>query len=116
MVLTVTDDAGNKGSTSKTVTVGSGGLSASFSYLPAAPTGTEAVYFNGATSSGPNGIASYAWTFGDGSTGTGATPSHSFACPGTASDKTFVVALTVKDSVGESATVAKEVKVTKCGL
>ena len=31
-------------------------------------------------------------------------------------DKIFVVALTVKDSVGESATVAKEVRVTNCGF
>jgi len=116
VVLTVTDDAGNKGSTSKTVTIGSGGLTAAFSYLPAAPTGTETVYFNGAASTGPNGIASYEWTFGDGSTGTGATPSHSFACTGTVSNKTFVVALTVKDSVGGTASLAKEVVVAKCGL
>ena len=115
VLLTVTDDAGNKASTAKTVTVGSGGLTASFSYLPAAPTGIDTVYFNGAASTGANGIASYAWTFGDGSTGTGATPSHQFCASEGLLDRTFVVALTVKDSVGGTATVAKEVKVAKCG-
>ena len=116
VVLTVTDDAGNKGTTSKTVTAGSGSLTASFSYLPASPTGTDTVYFNGSASSGQAGIASYNWTFGhNGATGTGATPSHQF-CPSEGLiDRTFVVSLTVKDSNGGTATVAREVKVAKCG-
>ena len=118
IVLTVTDDAGNKGSTTKSVTVGSGALSASFSYLPAAPTATDTIYFNGSASTGPNGITSYSWTFGDGTSDTGVTPSHSYvaACTGTLVDKTFVVALTVRDTLGGTATIAKEVKVAKCGL
>ncbi len=53
VVLTVTDDAGNKGTTSKTVSVGSGALSASFSYLPTAPAAADTVYFNGSASTGP---------------------------------------------------------------
>jgi PKD repeat protein len=118
IVLTVTDDAGNKGTTTQSVTVGSGVLSASYSFLPAAPSATDVVFFNGSASTGPNGITSYAWTFGDGSSGTGATPSHRFVCsnPGVGPDKTFVVALTVADTLGATATVANEVKVTKCGL
>jgi len=116
VVLTVTDDAGNKGTVSKDVTVGSGGLSASFSYLPTAPAAADTVYFNGSASTGPSGIASYSWTFGDGGSATGATPSHQFACAGGILDKTFVVALTVKDTLGASASIAKEVKVSGCGL
>ena len=116
VVLTVTDDAGNKGTVSKEVTVGSGGLSASFSYLPTAPAAADTVYFNGSASTGPSGIASYSWTFGDGGSATGATPSHQFACAGGILDKTFVVALTVKDSLGATASIAKEVKVSGCGL
>jgi len=116
VVLTVTDDAGNKGTTTKTVTVGTGALTAEFTYLPASPVRGATVYFNGSSSSSSSGIASYAWTFGDGQTATGATPSITFACTaGLPTDRrTFVVSLTVKDSVGASATVAKEVVVTGC--
>ncbi|MEM6263123.1 MAG: FG-GAP-like repeat-containing protein [Bacteroidota bacterium] len=42
--------------------------------------GPYTVVFSGNNSADPDGsIASYAWDFGDGSTGTGATPSHSYA-------------------------------------
>jgi len=115
VTLTVTDDVGNKGTTSKDVTVGAGGLAASFSYLPTAPTRTDTVFFNGSASTSTGGIASYSWTFGDGSSDTGVTPSHSFAssCTGPL-DRIFVVSLTVKDTKGETNTIAKEVKVTNC--
>jgi len=116
VLLTVTDDAGNKGTVSKTVSVGSGALAASFSYLPTAPTAADTVYFNGSASVGPAGITSYSWTFGDGASDTGVTPSHKFACPGGILDRTFVVALTVKDTLGATASIAKEVKVSGCGL
>jgi len=116
VTLTVTDDAGNKGSTSKSVTVSAGGLAASFSYLPTAPTSTDTVFFNGSASTSTDGIASYSWTFGDGSSDTGVTPSHSFgsSCTGSLLDKMFVVSLTVKDTHGATNTIAKEVIVTKC--
>ena len=115
VTLTVTDDAGNKGTTSKSVAVGSGGLVATFTYLPAAPAGGDKVYFDGSGSTSPIGIATYSWDFGDGTSGTGAGPAHIFVCPGSASDKTFIVALTVQDTAGATNTLAKEVKVTKCG-
>jgi PKD repeat protein len=116
VTLTVTDDAGNKGTATKSVTVSAGGLAASFSYLPTAPSRTDTVFFNGSASTSTDGIASYSWTFGDGSSDTGVTPSHPYlaACTG-ALDKIFVVSLTVKDTKGVTATIAKEVKVTNCG-
>jgi PKD repeat protein len=51
--------------------------------------------FNGTGSSDPDAgqTLTYAWNFGDGGTGTGATPSHTYAAPGT-----YVVSLQVTDS------------------
>jgi PKD repeat protein len=54
------------------------------------------VAFNGSGSSDPDGaIASFAWTFGDGGTATGATPSHTYSTAGT-----YTAALTVTDNQG----------------
>jgi PKD repeat protein len=52
--------------------------------------------FDGSASSDPDGsVASYAWTFGDGSSGTGKTATHSYAGPGT-----YPYTLTVTDNQG----------------
>jgi PKD repeat protein len=60
--------------------------------------------FNASASTGPSGgITSYAWDFGDGSTGTGVTTSHSYAAG------TFTVSLTVTDGVGQTSTVTHQV-------
>ena len=61
--------------------------------------------FDGTGSSDPDGtIASYAWTFGDQSSGTGSTPNHSYAAAGS-----FSVTLTVTDDDGATAFVTKSV-------
>jgi PKD repeat protein len=52
--------------------------------------------FNGAASSDSDGtITSYAWSFGDATTGAGVTTSHTYAAAGT-----YAVSLTVRDNVG----------------
>ncbi len=54
------------------------------------------VSFDGSASSDPDGsIVSYDWDFGDGNSGTGVSPSHSYA-----SDGNFTVSLTVTDNNG----------------
>lgn len=78
----------------------------------AAVNGLDA-YFNGTTSSDPDGDAlSYAWDFGDGATATGTTPGalHSYADPGT-----FTVTLTVSDGRGGSDTASQDVAVQSQG-
>ena len=60
------------------------------------------------TSDDPDGtLASQAWDFGDGSTGSGAEPTHTYAAAGS-----YTVTLTVTDDDGATATVSHQVSVT----
>ena len=66
------------------------------------------VSLSGTGSSDPDGrIAAYAWTFGDGTTGTGARPNHTYAADGT-----YSVTLTVTDDDGATGSVARPVTVS----
>ncbi|WP_157631266.1 S8 family serine peptidase [Catelliglobosispora koreensis] len=70
-------------------------------------TGSLSCTFNGSGSSDPDGtIASYAWNFGDGTTGTGATVSHTFAAAGS-----YTVTLTVTDNGGATGSTSQNVSV-----
>lgn len=77
-----------------------GGNRAPLASAGAAVTGSEgsAVVFDGRGSSDPDGGAlTYAWDFGDGSSGTGAMPSHVYA-----DDGSYAVTLTVSDGALEA--------------
>lgn len=68
----------------------------------------QTVAFDGSASSDPEGpVASWAWSFGDGTTGTGSRTSHSFAAPGT-----YPVTLTVRDAAGASTATTRSLVVT----
>ena len=104
--LTVTDDQGATGTTSRDVTVvrppnqlPTAAFSSSASFLDVA--------LDASASSDPDGtIASYAWDFGDGSSGSGSTTSHTYAATGG-----YDVTLTVTDDRGGSTTLTKRVTV-----
>jgi PKD repeat protein len=83
---------------------GQGGLQAVISAPPAGRV-NQPITFDGSRSSASGGqIASYAWNFGDGTTGSGATTSHAYAKAGL-----YVVSLTVTDSRGQTATASRGV-------
>lgn len=67
------------------------------------------ITFNGLLSSDPDAdtITSYSWDFGDGTTGTGATPVHSYTAIGT-----YMVSLVVSDGVTNSLAATTTVTVT----
>jgi PKD repeat protein len=111
VTLTVTNSIGLTSATSGQVTVGSP-PNASFMVQTAHPAARVPVSFNGSSSNDPDSgvlITSYAWDFGDGSSGTGATPTHAYASAGT-----YTVALTVTNSLGlTSASTTKSVVVVR---
>jgi len=96
--LTVVDNKGASDTDTATITVQNRPPNAN-----AGPdeTGMQNTSFtlNGSGSADPDGsIVTYAWTFGDGTTGTGAMPGHSYTAPGT-----YTAWLTVTDNNGASA-------------
>ena len=98
VTLTVTDDAGATDAAGSTATI---------TAVPNVPPVADAngpysgtvglpVLFDGSGSSDPDGaIVAYNWDFGDGSSGAGVSPAHSYA-----TDGTFTVSLTVTDDAG----------------
>ena len=102
VTLTVTDDRAGTGNVSHTVAVTNTAPTAAFTTVTNGLTAT----FDGSGSTDPDGtVNSYAWTFGDGSTGTGVKPNHTYAKAGS-----YPVTLTVTDNAGGSA--AKTATVT----
>lgn len=114
VTLTVTDDLGKRAVVTKTVTVTS--LNAVFTFSPTNPAGAEVVWFDAAGSTGVNPIVTYAWDFGDGTAATGVRVPHSYGatCTGGLSDRSFVVRLTITDSLGVTATTTQTVTVQAC--
>jgi PKD repeat protein len=107
--LTVTDEAGQIGNSSKTVTVGTGAPTAAFAFAVTNPA-THTVTFDGSASTAVGGaiISTYIWSFGDGSSGSGAVTSRSYSITGAT---TFTVTLTVTDNLGRSGVTSQSITV-----
>jgi PKD repeat protein len=107
VTLTVTDDDGAVGTLRKDVTVTEApNAPPTAAFTVSADLLTASV--DGSGSTDPDGtIATFAWDFGDGSTGNGRTAQHTYAAAGT-----YTVKLTITDDRGATATASQAVTVT----
>jgi PKD repeat protein len=104
VTLTVTDTAGQKGTTSNTVVVG--GAPVARFVISTQPGGIANFNASQSTAAAGHTIVTYAWNFGDNTTGTGVTPTHTYGVG------TYTVVLTVTDDVGQTGTATGTVTVT----
>lgn len=82
------------------------GPTAAFFSSPTAPTTLMAINFDASASTASGSIASYTWTFGDGTTGSGRTTTHTYHAEGN-----YVVQLTVTDDRGQTASTTADLTV-----
>ena len=105
--LTVTDDQGATGTLTKPVPVTVPVNQAPTAAFGASCTGATCAFDASASTDSDGTVASYAWDFGDGSSGSGKTVSHPYTASGT-----YSVKLTVTDDQGATGTLTKPVPVT----
>ncbi len=108
VTLTVTDTHGGTATGTTTATIAAYKEPVANAGGPYAGKVGTAITFSGAKSSDPEGNPlTYAWNFGDSSTGTGVSPTHAYANAGT-----FNVSLTVTDTHGGTATAKTTATIT----
>jgi PKD repeat protein len=105
VTLTVTDSAAKTAKMSHTVTV-SGTSTPAAAFTVNCNQLACSFDASGSTDSGGT-LTSYAWDFGDTGTGSGLTPSHTYAASGP-----YIVGLTVTDNLSQTSTVTHSVTVT----
>jgi PKD repeat protein len=113
VTLTTTDGWGKAASTTRTITIAKPGTNLPPIPVISAPVClARACNFFGSGSSDPNGDTfTYLWNWGDNTaTGTGVTPSHTYAVDGV-----YTVTLAVTDAWGDSASTTRVVTIAKPG-
>lgn len=107
--LTVTDGFGRSATTSQSMGVGAGvNPTAAFVFSPTDPLPGTTVFFNASASRAAPGrtIVSYAWDFGDGTSGTGVQTSRRYTVIGS-----YTVTLVVTDDAGRTSSASQTVSV-----
>ena len=116
VVLRVTDDDGETASNSKTLYVtpaDPAGPTASFTASPTSGTSPLTVYTDASASIYDAGVISrYDWNWGDGSTGSGKTASHTYFSAGA---QTYTITLTITGTDGKTTSATKTISVTSSG-
>jgi len=106
-ILTVTDSASGSTKSSQTISVVNiPALTASFTFIPTQPLSSQAIAFTG-TAVGGVSPYSYNWNFGDGTSRTGQTTSHTYNTSGI-----FTVSLDVTDSLKTTAMASQSITVS----
>ena len=107
VILRVTTDAGLSATSSRPITVLASlpATAASFTFSPTDPRVGDAVYFNASAS---QSTGTFSWDFGDGSSGSGVTPVHSFTLA-----RTYTVTLRIINALGQAATTSRTVPVSE---
>ncbi|MDQ6836044.1 MAG: PKD domain-containing protein [Actinomycetota bacterium] len=109
--LTVTDSRGASASASRSLTVVSV-PSPFIAVVSRHPTAGVRVSFSGARSSDHgSSLTAYRWSFGDGRSGSGRSPGHTYRRPGV-----YTVALTVRDAWGTTVTVTRRLAVRAASI
>jgi Tol biopolymer transport system component len=111
VTLTVTDDDGAAATTTSVVNVTQAATGPLAAFTASCTDLTCSFTAQSSDAGAGTSEASYAWSFGDGGTGTGLNPSHTYALPG----GRFNVTLTVTDD-GLEATAMKQLVVSQRGL
>ena len=104
--LTVTDNSGGTNTISHPITVSAANVLPTAAFTSAA-TNLNATFNGGGSTDSDGTITGYSWTFGDTTTGTGVSPAHTYALPGT-----YTVGLTVTDNSGGTNTISHPITVS----
>jgi PKD repeat protein len=112
--LTIIDALGRVGGTTQSLTVAGGtNPTATFFTTPSSPNVGQQITFNASQALAAPGhtITSYAWDFGDGTTGSGVQTTHAYTTSGS-----FTVILITTDDVGRKGTQTLTISVGAAGL
>jgi PKD repeat protein len=107
VTLRLASNVGQTATTSRTITVSSTlpAASVNFTFSPTSPGINDTVFLNASSSTVVN--PTFSWDFGDGTSGSGVTPTHSYGRPGT-----YSITLTARNDLGQTVSVSKSVTVS----